>query len=693
MVLGVSAAAGAYVAAGALLDAVGNAITLVNWGVTIAGTILVILLWIGSRVVLKRRAVQWGVYRVKRLGYYPACAFCGVLLLLWTPPILRSIRDSPSGKPSKSVNAKTKAAKVVVLVSEFAGPDSQAYGVTEIIMSQLINAVKNYPDVRVIPFKGFIDSNETARARGKDEQADIVLWGSYLVNKTKTRVTVHFETMYKPLVLPSFRTKETLIASTTSLESFAIQEDLSQQMSFLVLLAIGLIRVEVDDFRGAIETFTRALTLSEVPQVIVVSHHIYDYRALCYLMLDMYKEALSDLTIAIQHEADPELLLKRGQVFFLLGETDKALADLNRSIKLDDKDERAYVRRSIVYSKLEDLVNALMDANKAVELDPSAPESLLNRADVFIRQAKFDSAIAEAKSILALCDAESTNSYFETSATVCPDDFPIWTAYYERGLALEGKGDSENALAAYSLAIDEDPGISSPYLKRSLILRTAGQFNDAIKDLDLAISKDPKDDYGYALRGEAYYQAKDLTKALADFTTAIKMSNGNSSVALIGRGMIYADMGQLKEAIADYNLAINISNDALPFELRCNAHNRALEENLAIRDCTKAIARDPKRLQPFIYRAAAYINKGMFTEALGDFDEATKLNPNESSIYFGRGLVYERLKNNDRAIAEYKKFLELGATHSSVTLGSGQTDGTESSVRQRLCRLGAGYCQ
>jgi len=48
------------------------------------------------------------------------------------------------------------------------------------------------------------------------------------------------------------------------------------------------------------------------------------------------------------------------------------------------------------------------------------------------------------------------------------------------------------------------------------------------------------------------------------------------------------------------------------------------------------------------------------TRTIGRYDEAIRLNPNDAFAFYNRALIYRELGNNDRAIADFKRALDLG---------------------------------
>jgi len=67
--------------------------------------------------------------------------------------------------------------------------------------------------------------------------------------------------------------------------------------------------------------------------------------------------------------------------------------------------------------------------------------------------------------------------------------------------------------------------------------------------------------------------------------------------------------------------------------------------------------------------AAAYYNRGLvqsakkiFDWALGDYNSALRLDPNNAAAYYHRGLAYLRLGYHAKAQADFDKAKQLGYT-------------------------------
>lgn len=111
----------------------------------------------------------------------------------------------------------------------------------------------------------------------------------------------------------------------------------------------GVEKIQNQDFNGAIEDFTAAITLtSGVERKTVAEHHqdgstiqfdivqtsegrgnIYFNRGIAYMALGQYAEAIQDFTKEIEYSPnDAELYYKRGTALYCLGRDNEAEADL-----------------------------------------------------------------------------------------------------------------------------------------------------------------------------------------------------------------------------------------------------------------------------------------------------------------------------------------------------------------------------
>jgi tetratricopeptide (TPR) repeat protein len=296
----------------------------------------------------------------------------------------------------------------------------------------------------------------------------------------------------------------------------------------------------------------------------------------------------------------------RGMAYGTKNDQDRALADLNESIRLNSKDANAYNGRGSAYRQRGDDDHALADYNEAIRLNPKYAEPRNNRGNIYKARGDNDRAIAEYNEAIRL------NPKFVL-------------AYNGRGSAYLNKGDTDHAIADYNEAIRLNPKYAQPYSNRGLIYQDKGDNDRAIADYNEAIRLDPKFVIAYTNRGNAYRAKGDKDRAIADFNEAIRLEPKYAE-AYNNRGLVYKDKGDLDRAIADY---------------------------------TEAIRLNPKLGKTFDNRGDAYKAKGDLDRAIADYGDAIRIDPKWPIAYDDRGVAYQAKGDLDRAIADFSQLIAL----------------------------------
>ena len=102
---------GGILAFGTLLDAISNAISLVNQRVAVVGSLLILGCWAVVELAIKKYAPVWrGVdgadQRITRLGTQPRLFVVGMLMLLWIPAVADALRQRTT-KPMEAEDKST----------------------------------------------------------------------------------------------------------------------------------------------------------------------------------------------------------------------------------------------------------------------------------------------------------------------------------------------------------------------------------------------------------------------------------------------------------------------------------------------------------------------------------------------------------------------------------------------------------
>jgi len=79
----------------------------------------------------------------------------------------------------------------------------------------------------------------------------------------------------------------------------------------------------------------------------------------------------------------------------------------------------------------------------------------------------------------------------------------------------------------------------------------------------------------------------------------------------------------------------------------------------AISEFSEAIKLNPDNAMAFSCRAGAYQKKGQYEQAISDYNKAIGFDPNNAMTFMHRGLIYGMLNRPDLAIEDFEKALKL----------------------------------
>jgi tetratricopeptide (TPR) repeat protein len=137
-----------------------------------------------------------------------------------------------------------------------------------------------------------------------------------------------------------------------------------------------------------------------------------------------------------------ENLVNRGIEKAKNGDLDGAMADFDRAIELNPKDDAPYYNRAQAKRLKKDAAGAIADYTRAIELGSQNPAAYNNRGNARAENNDWDGAIAD-----------------YTHAIKLKPDYA--RAYYNRGVAKQEKGDATGAKADLKTAGKLDPELAS----------------------------------------------------------------------------------------------------------------------------------------------------------------------------------------------------------------------------------------
>ena len=176
-------------------------------------------------------------------------------------------------------------------------------------------------------------------------------------------------------------------------------------------------------------------------------------------------------------EADANFLLKKKALWTAKrGQYDAAIALFNRLISFEPNTAEHYVNRGLVHAKNQQHAKAIADYDRAIEIDNTLDRAYSNRANLHAQ-----------------------------------------------------KQDWAEAISDYDDAIDLNPLNIRARLNQAITFREMGCPEEALDCLDIALFFCPDNANVYAERGRAYHVLGDWNCAIADYKTALELTEEAST--------------------------------------------------------------------------------------------------------------------------------------------------------------------
>jgi Flp pilus assembly protein TadD len=220
-------------------------------------------------------------------------------------------------------------------------------------------------------------------------------------------------------------------------------------------------------------------------------------------------------------------------------------------------------------------------------------------------------------------------------------------------------------------AVEADPRVHT-HMGHAHMLRevTRRNYDDALAAYTLAVELAP--DYAVALggRGDAFRLLGRNAEALADLTRAIEL-HPNFSAAYICRARTHYALGRYAEALADYDRFDGIGftgtgsgyAPVIDKERRGDICRRLGRYDEALTCFSRALDYVPDDAVALSRRGDTFRLLGRNAEALADLTRAIELDPDLPGAHASRGAVYQALGRDEEACADLARAAELAPGH------------------------------
>lgn len=224
-----------------------------------------------------------------------------------------------------------------------------------------------------------------------------------------------------------------------------------------------------------------------------------------------------------------------------------------------------------------------------------------------------------------------------------PEVDPQFLAQRGLGILAEGRR-NKDALRDFNEAIALDPQLSLAYYGRGSYYISLERYDDALAELDEAIALNPLDAMAWFSRGEVHRMQKHYPEALRDMDETIRLDSSHET-AFRGRAEIHCAQGNYAEAISDLQEALEVEPS-----LHELVEHRIEDIELQIKD---------EQVKNLIESGVAYMQQGQDEDALGDFIEATRIDPECAEAFSSLGTITHKLGRLDEALSYHERAREI----------------------------------
>jgi len=248
---------------------------------------------------------------------------------------------------------------------------------------------------------------------------------------------------------------------------------------------------------------------------------------------------------------DTNAYFGRGMALNQKHEYDKAIEDLNESIRQRPLFAIAFEVRGDAYSGKNDHIKAVSDYSKAIKINPEMGAAYLARAEQYIYLKQLDTALIDLHTaILLLSGSTNANNL-------------LHNAFFELATIYFGRGEYNQALVYYNNCIEQGTKSSISYLNRGYIYLWKEEYKKAISDYNEAILLNANDADGYNHLGWLLATCPDIThrdgqKALDCARKACDITEWKESVCLETYAAAEAENGNFTESVKWENKAIEL---------------------------------------------------------------------------------------------------------------------------------------
>ncbi len=278
---------------------------------------------------------------------------------------------------------------------------------------------------------------------------------------------------------------------------------IAQPADYQSLINAGYEKLQINDYYGAIDVFTKAIQLND---------------------------------------GASEAFLGRAKAYLELENYEKALNDAGQATDMTPDEAAGYVLLSKIHSGLGNFELALDDVDLALQAEPKNPDAINQQALVLL----YADETKEASKIL---DEQIKNN---------PD---YGGFYYSRGILNNSRERYDRAVEDFNKAEELNTGVDAfeIYINRAFAQVSLSNYEAALNDFTNATLLKPTNASAFHGKGRANYLLENYHEAVVDFETAMEL-NENNPVIYYDLAMAYLRLDNMNNACKNFQRSCQLGN-------------------------------------------------------------------------------------------------------------------------------------
>jgi tetratricopeptide (TPR) repeat protein len=406
------------------------------------------------------------------------------------------------------------------------------------------------------------------------------------------------------------------------------------------------------------------------------SSTIYNRIAENHMSLGRYESALRYLQKSLKLQSEePETIRLIADCHYRLKDDDKAIDNLQHVLKLDPLDENARSLLLLLYRKNGNFLALAKQYEQMITLYGEDEEWVRKAATIYLKNGQVDEALALFKLYV---EADSGNA-------------GMW---YSVGMAYELKEQPDDAITAYSKAIEIAPEVTEAAERVYSLCRKEQKWEELIVVFepfitvpnvtvyrrgiaDAYISKEVKDFETseiilqplldkeniewqvYELMGRVEWGQQNYDNAAAYFQTVIDMDVKNR-IGWIFKGFVLSDADSLASAEEHYKQALNyLPTDPFLLTFHGISLQRLNRDQEAVEEFKKSLSIDSTNVNTLVSYGISLNRLNRSQEAIEPLEFAVSLEPRNYTAMSTLGMIYDQLKLYVKCDTLYENALRL----------------------------------